>query len=226
MASITIDTLKSTTGASDANANKFLPYVNSAMKKYSINTPARILAFLSQIGHESGHLKYTEELASGSAYEGRSDLGNTKAGDGVKYKGRGAIQITGKSNYTAVGKALGIDAVNNPELLAQPKYALEASAWWWKKHGLNEIADKMDVGKDITDPANQQAYKKITQIINGGQTGASQRISNWQAGRDAVLEFARKNPITVALGFLTTALLIGTTIYYLKNKKAIEAPLK
>jgi putative chitinase len=73
--------------------------------------------FLAQIGHESGYLQYVQELASGKAYEGRADLGNTSPGDGVRYKGRGLIQITGKRNYALAGLALDLPLLEKPELL-------------------------------------------------------------------------------------------------------------
>ena len=105
------------TGSTLELAEKFRPYLNKYMDKYEINTPNRILAFLSQVGTESGGLKWTQELASGSAYEGRKDLGNIYAGDGVKFKGRGLIQLTGRANYEAMSKKVGKDLVNNPQLV-------------------------------------------------------------------------------------------------------------
>ena len=68
------------------------------MEKYQITTPLRRAAFLAQLAHESGELKYMEEIASGEAYEGRKELGNTAPGDGKRYKGRGPIQLTGRFN--------------------------------------------------------------------------------------------------------------------------------
>jgi len=84
-------------------------------------------------------LNYNKEIASGAAYEYRKDLGNIYPGDGVKFKGRGLIQITGRSNYTAAAKALGIDCINHPELLEQPEWAVKSACWWWENKGLNEI---------------------------------------------------------------------------------------
>ncbi|MCX7219989.1 MAG: glycoside hydrolase family 19 protein, partial [Burkholderiales bacterium] len=84
----------------------FLAGLNATMLEFNINTPLRLASFLAQVGHESGQLKYLKELASGDAYEGRKDLGNTQAGDGVRFKGRGLIQITGRANYKACGIAL------------------------------------------------------------------------------------------------------------------------
>ena len=95
----------------------FLDPLNAAMAEFSINTPARQASFLAQLAHESGQLVYVRELASGAAYEGRKDLGNVRPGDGVRFRGRGLIQVTGRSNYAACGKALGLDLLAQPALL-------------------------------------------------------------------------------------------------------------
>lgn len=151
-------------------AEKFLTPLNAAMEEFEINTPARVAAFLAQIGHESGQLRYVRELASGSAYEGRKDLGNTQAGDGMKYRGRGLIQVTGKANYFAVMMALDLDVIDHPEVLEQPVNACRVSAWWWKEHGLNELADTGD-------------FKRITKIINGGYNGLKDREELYAAAK-------------------------------------------
>ena len=141
----------------------FLEPLNSTMAAYNIGTPLRQAAFLAQLAHESGSLRYVKELASGEAYEGRLDLGNTEEGDGVKYKGRGLIQITGRSNYQACGSALGLDLLNHPELLEQPLQACLSAGWFWQSHGLNELADNKE-------------FKKITKRINGGYNGYEDRL--------------------------------------------------
>jgi len=142
--------------------NIYAPILTAEMLNAGINTKLRICHFLAQILHESGSLQYVREIASGKAYEGRKDLGNTQPGDGVKFKGRGLIQITGRSNYIALGKALGLDLISHPELLETPLNAVKSAIWFWNTHNLNLLADKDDL-------------KSITKRINGGLNGFSER---------------------------------------------------
>lgn len=132
------------------------------MKEYGIDTPLRIVHFLAQLAHESGSLRYVEELASGKAYEGRKDLGNVYEGDGVKYKGRGLIQLTGRKNYTNYDNATHCGCVANPSILTRPEWAVDVSCWFWATHGLNALADNDDV-------------KGVTRKINGGYNGLQER---------------------------------------------------
>lgn len=159
--------------ASMSNLLKYYDYLEEFAEKYEVNTPMRIAHFLSQVGHESGSFKYVEEIASGSAYEGRKDLGNTRPGDGVKYKGRGLIQITGRSNYEQMSKMLGVDFINGPTLLQTPRYAVESAFAWWRKNGLNELADKGDV-------------KAVTKRVNGGYNGLDDRIKIFERAKRAL----------------------------------------
>lgn len=137
-------TIQSLSGASEKVANIWLPYFKEYFPKYGLTTKERIASFLSQVGHESGALRYTEEIASGAAYEGRADLGNTQKGDGVRFKGRGLIQTTGRKNYQDFKDKFGIDVINNPSLLgaktaevATPEQLknslLSALEYWTKK---------------------------------------------------------------------------------------------
>jgi putative chitinase len=114
----------------------------AAMNEYQINTPKRIAAFLANIIVESDHLKTFKEYASGAEYEGRKDLGNTQVGDGKRYKGRGVIQITGRKNYAACGKALHVDLIANPELLESTSLAMRSGGWYWSSRNLNQYADR------------------------------------------------------------------------------------
>ena len=149
----------------------FVEPLNDAMQEFEIDAnPARETHFLAQICHESGCFRYVEEIASGEDYEGRADLGNTQAGDGVRFKGRGLIQITGRANYRACGAALGLDLEANPQLLESPANACRSAGWFWQKHGLNELADKGDL-------------KAITRRINGGLNGYQDRMALLEAAQ-------------------------------------------
>jgi putative chitinase len=157
------------------NAGVFVPALNTAMGRYGIVGALRVAAFIAQVGHESGQLRWVREIwgptKQQAGYEGRADLGNTVPGDGSKYRGRGLIQITGRANYAECGEALGLDLVNQPTLLEQPQHAAMSAAWFWSTRGLNTLAD-------------QGQFVKITRRINGGLTGQDDR----QALYNKVLE--------------------------------------
>ena len=126
------------------------------------DTPLRLAHFVAQLAHESDGFRAMEEYASGAAYEGRTDLGNTQPGDGKRYKGRGPIQLTGRANYRTFGRALGIDFESHPEIVALPSVGLLAACRFWTMRGLNELADADDV-------------EAITRRINGGLNGFGDR---------------------------------------------------
>ena len=148
---------------SQRQAQEYIGPLNKAMRESDINTPQRKAAFIATLAVESDRFQTFEEYASGADYEGRSDLGNTQPGDGVKYKGRGAIQITGRDNYTQMGRDLGVDFVNNPELASTPAYAFETAAWFWTSHDVNVAAD--------------QGIEAATLIVNGGDHGLAERTA-------------------------------------------------
>lgn len=122
----------------------------------------RLAHFLAQLCHESGSFRYMEELASGAAYEGRANLGNTQPGDGRRFKGRGPIQITGRANYRYFGRKIGIDIERHPEIAAVPSIGLHLALEYWKDRNLNAFADKDDI-------------ETITRKINGGLNGFQDR---------------------------------------------------
>jgi len=174
-------TLTAAVGCLPLLAEQFAPYIEEACAAFGIGTDVRLAAFLAQIGHESGSFRYTEELASGEAYEGRADLGNTQPGDGKRYRGHGLIQITGRANHVAVRNALANygcpDFEAEPEALTQPRWAALSAGWYWQSHGCNELADEGD-------------FERITRKINGGMNGYEDRMKRWNKA-SAVLGVGR-----------------------------------
>lgn len=122
----------------------------------------RLVHFLAQLVHESDGLRAMEEYASGAAYEGREDLGNTQPGDGKRFKGRGPIQLTGRANYRALGRKIGIDLERHPEIAAIPSIGLRTALEYWNSRALNALADRDDV-------------VAVTTKINGGTNGLADR---------------------------------------------------
>lgn len=140
-----------------------------AMRKYGVGkTPLERAHFLAQTAHESGNFIYKEEIASGDAYEGRRDLGNTEPGDGKRYKGRGFIQLTGRANYKKYGPTAGADFVGNPTIVAS-KYYSDTACMFWVSHRL---------GAKCTD-SSTQSIKIITKKINGGYNGLEDRVKKF-----------------------------------------------
>lgn len=166
---ITYDQLREVMPHAPPDLIRFVSPLNITCEEFEINTKARITSFLAQLGHESGQFRYMEELADGSAYEGRRDLGNHEqeainaaqnAGStpGRFYKGHGPIQITGYYNHRACGQALELDLVTSPTLITSPLHGCRAAGWFWKSRGLNALADS---GK-------QEALRRR---VNGGLNG-------------------------------------------------------
>lgn len=160
-----------------ARADVFAPILADVMLFRQINTPTRAAAFLAQVGHESGQLRYLREIwgptPAQTRYEGRADLGNTQPGDGKRFMGRGLIQITGRANYATCGAALGVDLLAQPELLEKPQYAAGSAAWFWLQHNLNRFADRGD-------------FVGLTRAINGGTNGIADRRALWERAKTAL----------------------------------------
>lgn len=167
-ASVTLDELVNIVPqvAPDRLAQYVAP-LNEALAKAAIDTPLRKAAFIAQLVVESDSFRTFEEYASGRAYEGRADLGNFAPGDGERYKGRGAIQVTGRHNYQSVSDYLGIDFVAHPELMATPENAFETAAWYWQSRNLNAVSDSGSI-------------ERVSRIVNGGTHGLPQRIDSFQ----------------------------------------------
>lgn len=161
-------------------AARYAPLLCAAMEEQDISSKKRRCAFLAQLAHESVQLRFMEEIASGAAYEGRSDLGNTKPGDGKRYKGRGPIQLTGRSNYRHFGRILELDLEGDPKLAAVPEHGFRIAALFWKIKGLNELADKLDLSGG---PVDYQVFRQITRKINGGFNGLDDR---WKYFKSAI----------------------------------------
>ena len=193
--------IQASASVSPENAANYGPPLLDTALRYQINTPLRLSHWLAQLLFESGSLKYTEELASGAAYENRRSLGNTQPGDGRRYKGRGLFQITGKHNYSRYGKFAGFDAVAHPERLASLPYAVDSAGWFWA-HGtpqdLNRIADKDNV-------------VLVTKLINGGHNGLASRRRHLRNAKEAieVLGAKRVQQALNAIGSYPTLLVDG-----------------
>lgn len=187
-------------------ASVFVPALNRAMARWKIDSRVRQAAFIAQVGHESGQLRrlvenlnystealvrtwpnrFTPQTAVAYArqpekianrvYGGRMGNGLEASGDGWRFRGRGLIQLTGRSNYHAAANGLGLPLETQPELLEQPEQAAQSAAWWWSAHGLNALAD---VGR----------FQDIGSIINTGQPG---RVPNGAADRKALYDLALK----------------------------------
>ena len=167
--------------------------LNQVFVKYDLDTSKRQAAFIGQCAVESANFTRLQENLNYSAqrltqvwpsrfpnismaepyannpekladfvYAGR--MGNLQDGDGWKFHGRGLIQLTGRENYANCGSGVGVDLIDNPDLLLTPQYAVLSAGWFWNKKGLNALADT-------------QEYGAMTRRINGGLTGLDERIA-------------------------------------------------
>jgi putative chitinase len=164
-----------------ARRSLFLAPLNQTMQAYTISNTLRAAAFLGQLAHESGEFRYMEELWGPTAQQLRYEppsalatkLGNTQAGDGKRFKGRGPIQITGRANYARYGALLGLNLVAQPELVASPGVGLSAAGMFWRTNGLNALAELGD-------------YREITRRINGGYTGWEERLRYYELAKQVL----------------------------------------
>lgn len=173
----------------------WLDPLNRSMSEFGIDTPQRQACFLAQLSHESGQLRYTQELASGDAYTQREDLGNTKpeailiAADhgstpGRWWKGHGLIQVTGYNNHKACGEALGLDLLHHPLLLTFHEDAARSAAWFWKEHDLNRFADAGDFD-GVSDVINRGRKT----IKDGDANGYTDRLAAYARAQEVLYEY-------------------------------------
>jgi len=168
-------------GTPAAKRDALLPFLQAAMAEFAIDAPARMAAFLAQLAHESGQFRFMEEIWGPTAAQRRyepastlaTNLGNAEVGDGKRFKGRGPIQITGRSNYRRFGDLLGTDLVGDPARAALPELAFRIAGLFWSKKGLNELADR----------ATRESFREITRRINGGFNGIDDREKFYAAAR-------------------------------------------
>ncbi len=171
---VTAATLLAIGGVNSAQAKLHVDMIDDnlpwLMERFEINTPLRISHFLAQCAHESDSFNALEEYASGRAYEGRADLGNVRPGDGVKFKGRGLIMVTGRANYrnfTAWMRTVitgSPDFETQPDLLDDKEWASWSAIWFWTVKSLNVVADRDDL-------------RAVTKIVNGGYNGYADRAA-------------------------------------------------
>jgi putative chitinase len=176
---VTLEELQRIMPYAKKRAEEFLDPLNAAMQEFEISENAlRIAAFLAQVAHESGELRYVREIASGAEYDsGRKAqaLGNTPEldGDGERYRGRGLIQLTGQANYRLCSTALFGDPdllLLSPDRLEEPETACRSAAWFWETNGLNRLADKGN-------------FLLITKRINGGTNGWKERVEYYERAK-------------------------------------------
>ena len=154
--------------ANPADIERFTGPLNETLRRYGMDTPLRAAHFLAQVGHESGQLKWKEELwgptEAQQEYEGREDLGNTEPGDGRRFKGRGLIQLTGRANYRKYGTHMGMNLTRggNPEKVAQPRLAVDVAGWYFDRRVPYPKIDADDV-------------RGVTRAVNGGLNGLDDR---------------------------------------------------
>lgn len=175
--------LQKATGCDAGKAAAWLDPLKLTAALFHIDTPARLAAFLAQVGHETGGLQFTRELWGPTPaqlkYEGRHDLGNVQPGDGLRFRGRGCLQTTGRANYAATREGLRriLDGVPDfeaqPELLELPQWAALSAGLYWHSRGLDVYADRGD-------------FNQITRRINGGTNGQAERLALWAAAQEAL----------------------------------------
>lgn len=150
--------------ARDADVARYVPHFNILLLPYGIDTHLRVAHWIAQVAHESGALRWVQEIATGDAYEGRADLGNDRPGDGRRFKGRGLIQLTGRANYESFARMMERpDILASPNLVAEdPDLSVLTACWFWRIKNLNRWADDDNLAM-------------VTRVVNGGSNGLADR---------------------------------------------------
>jgi SH3-like domain-containing protein len=157
-------------GAPLANVAANWPLLASALTAHGIGDRPVQIAALATIGVETGSFRPIPEFASGDEYEGRADLGNTQPGDGRRFKGRGFIQITGRSNYQTYGNLLGIDLIGNPDLALDPNVASQIFALYFTNHRIRWLPAPAPL-MNCADLARAGEWRGVRVAVNGGENG-------------------------------------------------------
>lgn len=187
---ITAALLKQIAPTAPGNIADFVAPLNEVVTTCELNTPMRIACFLAQAAHESESFRFTKELGSGKEYEGRTDLGNTEPGDGVRYKGRGIFEITGKYNYMHCSEALFNNKnhlLDQPKLLETPKYAVLSAGWFWNTRHLNAICDMPEDKTIMHNGATYDMFAWLTYHINGGLNGLADRLAYYERAKAVLM---------------------------------------
>ena len=166
-----------------ARLTPHLPYIGPAMEWGKITQPKNVCAFVAHLAHESGEYRYMREIADGSDYEGRGDLGNVYPGDGIRYPGRGGIQVTGRAAARACGKFFGQPFEQFPELMEKPEWATHVSVWFWAEYKTMRSTRFQVTTKILPVFAQMDWFLKTTNVVNGGTNGLEDRIKYWNRAR-------------------------------------------
>lgn len=198
---ITVDLLKQLAPGSKKTNYKNLAglslWMNKWLPEFDFDTKGELRHFLAQLAHESDSFNALEEYASGQAYEGRIDLGNTLKGDGIKFKGRGPLQVTGRRNYSLMGVKAGNPRkfIINPELLATPEWGVWTACIFWTENGLMPICNMEDSDKIPYKRSLDNGQKEILMLspieyisrkINGGVNGLQERIKFYERAKGLI----------------------------------------
>lgn len=181
-------------GRSTTLMPELVTWMNKLCPTYEIDSAQEYSHFLAQACHETDHFKTLREYASGSAYEGRTDLGNTQPGDGIRFRGRGIFQTTGRANYLQLGIKKGRRDlfINTPELLEQPEYAVWSACEFWQTRGLNDVANHADTDvlkkKYRGNIIDVSPVEYISLTINGGYRGMDERKKYYALAQQVLVD--------------------------------------